>query len=83
MALTVARSNRSRIPSFRRRAPPAPMPKRNRAPPPPPPSLPQCKAVYAYDAADTDELSFTADAIIEIVKKGTPLLSIESIRTRP
>ncbi|XP_065836979.1 unconventional myosin-Ie-like [Oscarella lobularis] len=52
-----------------RRAPPAPMPKRNRAPPPPPPSLPQCKAVYAYDAADTDELSFTADAIIEIVKK--------------
>ncbi|XP_051985859.1 unconventional myosin-Ie-like isoform X1 [Xyrauchen texanus] len=37
--------------------------------PKPKPQVPQCKALYAYDAQDTDELSFNADDIIEIVKE--------------
>ncbi|XP_073702578.1 myosin IEb [Garra rufa] len=35
--------------------------------PKPRPRIPQCKALYAYDAQDTDELSFQADDIIEII----------------
>uniref|UniRef100_A0A8C1IHQ2 Osteoclast-stimulating factor 1 n=1 Tax=Cyprinus carpio TaxID=7962 RepID=A0A8C1IHQ2_CYPCA len=35
--------------------------------PKPRPRTPQCRAVYAYDAQDTDELSFQADEIIEIL----------------
>ncbi|KAF3692495.1 Unconventional myosin-Ie Myosin-Ic Unconventional myosin 1E [Channa argus] len=35
--------------------------------PRPKPRSPQCRALYAYDAQDTDELSFNADDIIEIV----------------
>ncbi|TSK20050.1 Unconventional myosin-Ie [Bagarius yarrelli] len=35
--------------------------------PKPKPQVPQCKALYAYDAQDTDELSFNADDIIEII----------------
>uniref|UniRef100_A0A8C2H3K0 Osteoclast-stimulating factor 1 n=1 Tax=Cyprinus carpio TaxID=7962 RepID=A0A8C2H3K0_CYPCA len=35
--------------------------------PRPRPRTPQCRAVYAYDAQDTDELSFQADEIIEIL----------------
>ncbi|MGH0135475.1 UNVERIFIED_CONTAM: hypothetical protein FKN15_006447 [Acipenser sinensis] len=42
---------------------PKPLPK-------PKPQVPQCKALYAYDAQDTDELSFNADDIIEIIKEG-------------
>nr|2XMF_A Chain A, Myosin 1e Sh3 [Mus musculus] len=30
---------------------------------------PQCKALYAYDAQDTDELSFNANDIIDIIKE--------------
>ncbi|KTF75500.1 hypothetical protein cypCar_00016302 [Cyprinus carpio] len=41
---------------------PKPKPK-----PKPRPRTPQCRAVYAYDAQDTDELSFQADEIIEIL----------------
>ncbi|XP_067874013.1 unconventional myosin-Ie isoform X1 [Heterodontus francisci] len=37
--------------------------------PKPKPQVPQCKALYAYDAQDTDELSFNAEDIIEIVKE--------------
>ncbi|KAI1889635.1 hypothetical protein AGOR_G00164980 [Albula goreensis] len=37
--------------------------------PKPKPQVPQCKALYAYDAQDTDELSFNADDIIEIIKE--------------
>uniref|UniRef100_A0A8D0CX05 Osteoclast-stimulating factor 1 n=1 Tax=Sander lucioperca TaxID=283035 RepID=A0A8D0CX05_SANLU len=40
------------------RAKPAPKPK---------PRSPQCRALYAYDAQDTDELSFNADDIIDIL----------------
>ncbi|XP_056300622.1 myosin IEb [Pseudoliparis swirei] len=31
------------------------------------PRSPQCRALYAYDAQDTDELSFTADDVMEIL----------------
>ncbi|XP_028437293.1 myosin IEb [Perca flavescens] len=40
------------------RAKPAPKPK---------PRSPQCRALYAYDAQDTDELSFNADDVIDIL----------------
>ncbi|XP_028297932.1 myosin IEb [Gouania willdenowi] len=35
--------------------------------PKPKPRTPQCRALYAYDAQDTDELSFNADDTIEIL----------------
>ncbi|XP_061461568.1 unconventional myosin-Ie-like isoform X2 [Rhineura floridana] len=44
------------------RAKPKPQPK-------PQPRLPQCRALYAYDAQDTDELSFNAHEFIEIIKE--------------
>ncbi|EMP27973.1 Myosin-Ie [Chelonia mydas] len=44
------------------RAKPKPKPK-------PQPHLPQCRALYAYDAQDTDELSFNADEYIEIIRE--------------
>ncbi|XP_053318478.1 unconventional myosin-Ie [Spea bombifrons] len=37
--------------------------------PRPKPQVPQCKALYAYDAQDTDELSFNANDIIDIIKE--------------
>lgn len=37
--------------------------------PKPKPSLPQCKCLYAYDAQDTDELSFNEGDMIEIIKE--------------
>ncbi|KAM3927563.1 unconventional myosin-Ie [Leptodactylus fuscus] len=37
--------------------------------PKPKPQVPQCKALYAYDAQDTDELSFNANDIIDIIKE--------------
>lgn len=39
--------------------------------PKPKPRVPQCRALYAYDAQDTDELSFNADDVIEILSEGT------------
>lgn len=39
--------------------------------PKPKPRSPQCRALYAYDAQDTDELSFNADDVIEIISEGT------------
>ena len=41
----------------------------------PKPKLPMCKSIYAYDAAETDELSFGAGETIEIVKEGKLPLS--------
>ncbi|XP_047217761.1 myosin IEb [Girardinichthys multiradiatus] len=38
--------------------------------PKPKPRSPQCRALYAYDAQDTDELSFNTDDIIEILTEG-------------
>ncbi|XP_027005416.1 myosin IEb [Tachysurus fulvidraco] len=37
--------------------------------PRPKPRSPQCRALYAYDAQDTDELSFNADDIIDILNE--------------
>ncbi|XP_061452003.1 unconventional myosin-Ie isoform X1 [Rhineura floridana] len=37
--------------------------------PKPKPQVPQCRALYAYDAQDTDELSFNANDVIDIVKE--------------
>lgn len=39
--------------------------------PKPKPRSPQCRALYAYDAQDTDELSFNAEDVIEILSEGT------------
>lgn len=49
---------------------PAPGGGRPKPAPKPKPQVPQCKALYAYDAQDTDELSFNADDVIEIIKEG-------------
>ncbi|NXI95068.1 MYO1E protein, partial [Psophia crepitans] len=38
--------------------------------PKPKPQVPQCRALYAYDAQDTDELSFNANDVIDIIKEG-------------
>ncbi|GCB69136.1 unconventional myosin-Ie isoform X1 [Scyliorhinus torazame] len=48
---------------------PTPAGGRPKPQPKPKPQVPQCKALYAYDAQDTDELSFNADDVIEIVKE--------------
>lgn len=39
--------------------------------PKPKPRAPQCQTLYAYDAQDTDELSFNANDVIEILSEGT------------
>ena len=38
--------------------------------PKPKPSVPQARTLYAYDAQDTDELSFNEGDTIDIVKEG-------------
>ncbi|XP_074474194.1 unconventional myosin-Ie isoform X2 [Sebastes fasciatus] len=48
---------------------PAPGGGRPKPAPKPKPQVPQCKALYAYDAQDTDELSFNADDIIDVIKE--------------
>uniref|UniRef100_A0A8C5MPZ5 Myosin IE n=1 Tax=Leptobrachium leishanense TaxID=445787 RepID=A0A8C5MPZ5_9ANUR len=50
---------------------PAPGAGRPKPQPKPKPQVPQCKALYAYDAQDTDELSFNANDVIEIIKEDT------------
>lgn len=37
--------------------------------PKPKPRTPHCRALWAYDAQDTDELSFNADELIEIISE--------------
>ena len=43
---------------------------------PPKPSLPKARCLYAYDAQDTDELSFNEGDIIEVIKEGENLFVI-------
>uniref|UniRef100_H3AAN7 Myosin IEb n=1 Tax=Latimeria chalumnae TaxID=7897 RepID=H3AAN7_LATCH len=40
---------------------------RTKPAPKPKPRTPQCRALYAYDAQDTDELSFNANDVIDII----------------
>ena len=47
-----------------------PAPNRPRPGLPPKPSLPKCTTLYAYDAQDTEELSFNAGETIEVLKEG-------------
>lgn len=50
--------------------PPPPGAGRPKPPPQKPkPSLPKCRCLYAYDAQDTDELSFNEGDTIEILKE--------------
>nr|XP_039262596.1 unconventional myosin-Ie-like isoform X1 [Styela clava] len=48
---------------------PVPGGNRPKPKPNPKPSLPKCKAMYDYAAQDTDEISFSADDILEVVKE--------------
>lgn len=51
--------------------PPPPGAGRPKPPPQKPkPSLPKCRCLYAYDAQDTDELSFNEGDVIDILKEG-------------
>ena len=51
---------------------PAPAPGRAKPKPAakPPPSMPKCRCLYAYDAQDTDELSFNVGEVIEVLREG-------------
>lgn len=49
---------------------PAPGGGRPKPPAKPKPALPQCKAIYAYEAQDTDELTFNVDEVITVIKQG-------------
>lgn len=50
--------------------PPPPGAGRPKPPPQKPkPSLPKCRCLYAYDAQDTDELSFNEGDTIDILKE--------------
>lgn len=42
--------------------------------PKPKPRTLQCRALYPYDAQDTDELSFQSDEIIELIREGNLFL---------
>lgn len=59
---------------------PAPGGGRPKPTPKPKPQVPQCRALYAYDAQDTDELSFNADDIIDIIKEGKSVTPPEACK---
>jgi hypothetical protein len=40
------------------------------------PSLPKCRTLYPYDAADVDELTFQPGETIEIVKEGVSMYNL-------
>uniref|UniRef100_A0A8C6YF78 Myosin IE n=1 Tax=Naja naja TaxID=35670 RepID=A0A8C6YF78_NAJNA len=51
------------------RPPPAGGRPKPRPQPQPKPQVPQCRALYAYDAQDTDELSFNANDLIDLLRE--------------
>ena len=57
---------------------PSPTARKPRPKPKPQEKVIQCKCVFAYDAQDTDELSFNPGDIIDLVKEGLPLQLIEA-----
>ena len=50
-------------------------PKQRPKPPPKPPTHPQAKALYDYQASDTDEISLVAGQKLSILKEGNIELS--------
>ncbi|KAL7980312.1 hypothetical protein Chor_014641 [Crotalus horridus] len=48
---------------------PTPAGGRPKPQPQPKPQVPQCRALYAYDAQDTDELSFNANDVIDLIRE--------------
>ncbi|KAF6722644.1 Unconventional myosin-Ie [Oryzias melastigma] len=80
--LNIQYERRAHRPSASR---PAPGGGRPKPAPKPKPQVPQCKALYAYDAQDTDELSFNANDVIEIIREedGTAPTGRERSTDRP
>lgn len=70
MILIIIRAQRA---SLMKPSQPAPTARKPRPKPKPQEKVIQCKCVFAYDAQDTDELSFNPGDIIELVKEGSPL----------
>ncbi|KAJ3156727.1 Unconventional myosin-Ie, partial [Irineochytrium annulatum] len=70
-ALRAANSHKAAEGIASNRIVPSPAALKKKAPPPvpPPKKLPQCKALYDYDATEADELSFKVGDIITIVSK--------------
>uniref|UniRef100_A0A8C6YBT2 Myosin IE n=1 Tax=Naja naja TaxID=35670 RepID=A0A8C6YBT2_NAJNA len=56
-------------PCMTHRPPPAGGRPKPRPQPQPKPQVPQCRALYAYDAQDTDELSFNANDLIDLLRE--------------
>lgn len=54
-----------------RKAPPPPSARAVKPRPAPKPRLPMCKALYAYEPQEADELTFAEGDMIEIVNEGT------------
>lgn len=61
----ICRLRQKRASLHEQRKPPPGRPK-----PKPKPALPRCKAIYDYDAQDTDELSFIVGDVIDIILEG-------------
>ena len=47
--------------------------------PKPKEKLPECRCLYAYDAQDTDELSFNEGDIIEILSEGMVMMNFKKM----
>ena len=62
---------------------PPPAKKRPPAAPKPGISFPKVKAMFDYDATDTDELTFKENDIIEVVKEGKHLTEDSEIAVLP
>lgn len=66
----ISQSNTLLVSLYTCRSRPPPRSRKPAKGPKPAPSLPKCKALYDYDATDTDELTFKEGDIIDILKEG-------------